>query len=252
MNTPAHKALSASAAAWLLAALVPAATLADTDPVAQRKAYVAAELDAAKSEAFYLVFDPVEPALDLKIEGVRVHRFRLERADIGLPRLGSGGAEPQWPAAAFTLATRIPEPERPRIQAQKQADADKALDEAIKRAIARGKKPAGELSETAGEKVAKQAKPPDPEAPVNFELEFDPGLVLVVRGEPEADDLGGRLRSLRYALSEGWQGLSHSLDGKPRITRLVVQLPPQDARRLWKVFVYMPGLKLLVHAPPVG
>ena len=249
MNATPLSTLRRITAALLLAA-VPALALANADPALQRKAYLADELAAAKSEFFYLVFDPVEPALDLKIEGVRVHRFRLDRADVGLPRLGGG--EPQWPAAAFALATKIPEPERPRIEAKKQAEADKALDAAIKQAIARGKKPAGELAETAGEKVAKQAKPPDPEAPVNFELEFEPGLVLVVRGEPDSGDLGSRLRGLRYALVEGWQGLGRSLVGKPRAARLVVELPPQDARRLWKVFVYMPGLKLLVHAPPAG
>lgn len=250
MNALAHLALRIAAASILLAA--PSASMANPpDPAVQRKAYVAEELVAAKSEFFYLVFDPVEPALDLKIEGVRVHRFQLDRAEVGLPRLGSG-VEPQWPAVAFALATKIPEPERPRIEVQKQAETDKAIDEAIKRAIARGTKPAGELSETAGEKVAKQVKPPDPEEPVNFELEFDPGLVLVVRGEPEPGDFASRLRGLRYALVEGWQGAANSLSGKPRVTRLMVELPAQDARRLWKVFVYMPGLKLLVYAPPVG
>ena len=250
MNATPLSTLRRITAALLLAA-VPVLAHATVDPALQRKAYLAEELAAAKSEFFYLVFDPIEPALDLKIEGVRVHRFRLDRAEVGLPRLG-GSSEPQWPAAAFALATKIPEPERPRIEVQKQAEADKALDAVIKQAIARGKKPAGELAETAGEKVAKQAKPPDPEAPVNFELEFEPGLVLVVRGEPDAGDLGSRLRRLRYALVEGWQGLGRSLVGKPRAARLVVELPPQDARRLWKVFVYMPGLKLLVHAPPAG
>lgn len=250
MNALAHFALRLAAASLLLAA-PPTSVALPSDPAAQRKAYVAEELVAAKSEFFYLVFDPTEPALDLKIEGVRVHRFRLERAEVGLPRLGSRG-EPQWPAVAFALATKIPEPERPRIEVQKQAETDKAIDEAIKRAIARGTKPAGELSETAGEKVARQVKPPDPEEPVNFELEFDPGLVLAVRGEPEPGDLASRLRGLRYAIVEGWQGAVRSLSGKPRVTRLVVELPAQDAQRLWKVFVYMPGLKLLVYAPPVG
>ncbi len=155
MNALARLASRVSAAALVLLAALPATATAEADATLQRKAYLAEELAAARSEFFYLVFDPVEPALDLKIEGVRVHRFRLERAEVGMPRLGGGGS-PQWPAFAFALATRIPEPERPRIQAQKQADADKALDAAIKQAIARGKKPAGELSETAGEKVAKQ------------------------------------------------------------------------------------------------
>lgn len=250
MNALGHIATRIVVASLLLAA--PCASVANPpDPAAQRKAYVSEELVAAKSESFYLVFDPTEPALDLKIEGVRVHRFQLERAEVGLPRLGGAG-ELQWPAAAFTLATKIPEPERPRIEVQKQAETDKAIDEAIKRAIARGTKPAGELSETAGEKVAKQVAPPDPDEPVNFELDFDPGLVLVVRGEPEPGDFASRLRSLRYAIVEGWQGAARSLSGEPRVTRLVVELPAQDARRLWKVFVYMPGLKLLVYAPPVG
>ncbi len=56
---------------------------------------------------------------------------------------------------------------------------------------------------------------------------------------------------LGYSLVEGWKGVTRGLGDDRKMTRLVVHLPPQDARRLWKVFVYMPGLKLLVYAPPV-
>lgn len=230
---------------WL--AVVAAPALAASDAKLQRQAYLAAELAAARSKAFYLVFDPGAAALDLKIEGVRVHRFALDRAAFGQSRM-AGGGERRWPAVVYTLTTDIPEPERPRIEIQKQEDVDKALDEAIKKAIARGKKPAGELPETAGEKVAKQSRVEDPEAPVSFVLEFDPGLVLVVRGEPDATDFGGYLRRLRYSLVEGWEGFLLWIRGDAPAARIVAWLPPGDARRLYKALT--PELTLLLYAPP--
>ena len=232
---------------WLM--LVSAPALPAGEAALQRQAYLAAELAAAKSKAFYLVFDPGASALDLKIEGVRVHRFALERADFGQARF-SGGGERRWPAVSYTLTTDIPEPERPRIEVQKQEDVDKALDEAIKKAIARGKKPAGELPETAGEKVAKQSALADPDAPLEFMLEFDPGLVLVVRGEPAAAGFGDYMRRLGHALVEGWEGLLLRFGDHPPTARIVAWLPPQDARRLQKALA--PELKLLLYSPPAS
>lgn len=232
---------------WLVP--VPATAQPAGEATLQRQAYLAAELAAAKSKAFYLVFDPGASALDLKIEGVRVHRFVLDRAEFGQSRF-SGSDERRWPAIAYTLTTDIPEPERPRIEIQKQEEVDKALDEAIQKAIARGKKPAGELPETAGEKVAKQSALEDPDAPLQFVLEFDPGLVLVVRGEPAAAGFGDYMRRLGHALVEGWAGLVHRLGGDPAAVRFVAWLPPQDARRLQKALA--PELKLLLYAPPVS
>jgi len=231
---------------WLM--LVSAPALPAGEAALQRQAYLAAELAAAKSKAFYLVFDPGASALDLKIEGVRVHRFALERAEFGQSRF-SGGGERRWPAVEYTLTTEIPEPERPRIEVKKQEDVDKALDEAIKKAIARGKKPApGELPETAGEKVAKQAALADPDAPMLFVLEFDPGLALVVRGEPSAAGFGDYMRRLGHSLVEGWEGLLLRFGSDQPAARIVVWLPPQDARRLQKALA--PELKLLLYAPP--
>lgn len=230
---------------WLM--LVSAPALPASEAALQRQAYLAAELAAAKSGAFYLVFDPGAAALDLKIEGVRVHRFALDRADFGQSRF-SGSGERRWPAVSYTLTTEIPEPERPRIEIQRQEDADKALDEAIQKAIARGKKPAGELPETAGEKVAKQAALDDPDAPLQFELEFDPGLVLVVRGEPAAAGFGDYMRRLGHSLVEGWEGLLLRFGGDRPAARIVAWLPPQDARRLQKALA--PDLKLLLYSPP--
>jgi len=230
---------------WLM--LVSAPALPAGEAALQRQAYLAAELAAAKSKAFYLVFDPGASALDLKIEGVRVHRFALERADFGQARF-SGGGERRWPAVSYTLTTDIPEPERPRIEVQKQEDVDKALDEAIKKAIARGKKPAGELPETAGEKVAKQSALADPDAPLEFVLEFDPGLLLVVRGEPADAGFGDYMRRLGHSLVEGWEGLLLRFGDHPPTARIVAWLPPQDARRLQKALA--PELKLLLYSPP--
>jgi hypothetical protein len=63
-------------------------------------------------------------------------------------------------------------------------------------------------------------------------------------------DLGSRLRRVKYTLQEGWQGFYLWLTGKTVATRVVVYLPPEDARRLFKVL--MPEIKLLVYAPPAG
>jgi hypothetical protein len=63
-------------------------------------------------------------------------------------------------------------------------------------------------------------------------------------------DLGSRLRRIGYRLQEGWQGFYQWLGNETVATRIVVYLPPEDARRLFKVLT--PELRLLVYAPPVG
>ena len=151
----------------------------------------------------------------------------------------------QWPAASFSLGSAEPDPERPRIQVEKADEADKARDAEIRKALARGEKPAGELSQTAGEKVARLYRTDDVDAPMTFRLQFEPDLVLVVRGEPRGTDLGSRVRRAKYALQDGWQGFRLWLDDEPIATRVVVHLPPEDARRLFKVLV--PRIRLLVQ-----
>ena len=236
---------------WALLAL-PGTVAAATAPAAveneasaaARLAYLTQELAAAKSKQFYLVFDEAAPAIDLKIEGVRVHRFALDRAEFGQSRLAGTGPR-QWPAASFSLVSEVPEPDRPRIQVEKADEADKARDAEIRKALARGEKPAGELSQTAGEKVARLYRTDDADAPMTFRLQFEPDLVLVVRGEPRGTDLGSRVRRAKYALQDGWQGFRLWLDDEPIATRVVVHLPPEDARRLFKVLV--PRIRLLVQ-----
>jgi hypothetical protein len=211
---------------------------------ATRLEYLTEELAAAKSKQFYLVFDEVAPAIDLKIEGVRVHRFALDRAEFGQSRLAGTGPR-QWPAVSFSLVSEVPEQDRPRIHVEKADEADKARDVVIRKALERGEKPAGELSQTAGEKVAQLYRTDDVDAPVTFRLQFEPDLVLVVRGEPRATDLDSRVRRAKYALLDGWQGFWLWLSGEPIATRVVVHLPPEDARRLFKVLV--PQIRLLVQ-----
>jgi hypothetical protein len=225
-------------------ATAPAAAEGDDAAAAARLAYLTQELAAAKSKQFYLVFDEATPAIDLKIEGVRVHRFVLDRAEFGQSRLAGSGPR-QWPAASFSLVSEVPEPDRPRIQVEKTDEADKARDAEIRKALARGEKPAGELSQTAGEKVARLYRTDDVDAPLTFRLQFEPDLVLVVRGEPRATDLGSRMRRVKYALQDGWQGFRLWLGDEPIATRVVVHLPPEDARRLFKVLV--PEIRLLVQ-----
>jgi hypothetical protein len=239
--------LGASAVLGLVAWSATAATA--TDAAAQRRSYLNEELAAARSQEFYLVFDGAAPALDLKIEGVRVHRFALDRAEFGQSRL-AGAGQRQWPAVSFSLVSELPEPDRPQIEIQQADAAEKIRDASIKRALAQGKQPAGELSQTAGEKVARLYQTDDETAPMTFRLQFDPGLVVVVRGEPRAMDFGSRLRRVSYALQEGWQGFYQWLGSETTATRVVVYLPPEDARRLFKVLT--PQIKLLVYAPPVG
>jgi len=219
------------------------------DDVRERRSFVTEELTAAKSQDFYLVFDGSAPALDLKIEGVRVHRFALDKAEFGQSRL-AGAGQRQWPGVSFSLVSEIPEPDRPQVEIQQADETDKKQDESIRQAMAKGQKPAGELSQTAGEKVARLYQTDDEKAPLTFRLQFDPGLMVVVRGEPRAMDFGSRLRRVSYALQEGWQGFYQWLGNETTATRVVVYLPPEDARRLFKVLT--PQIRLLVYAPPVG
>ena len=228
---------------WLGVAAPWAAPAAGDDDAGRRAAYLNEELAAAKSKQFYLVFDDSAPAIDLKIEGVRVHRFALDRAEFGQSRLAGMGPR-QWPAASFSLVSEVPEPDRPRIQVEKADESAKARDAEIRKALARGERPAGELSQTAGEKVARLYQTDDAEAPLTFRLQFEPDLVLVVRGEPRATDFGSRVRRMKYALQDGWQGFFLWLRDEPIATRVVVHLPPEDARRLFKVLV--PKIRLLV------
>jgi hypothetical protein len=219
------------------------------DAALLRASFLTEELAAAKSQDFYLVFDGNAPALDLKIEGVRVHRFALDKAEFGQSRLAGAGRH-QWPAVSFKLVSEIPEPDRPQVEIQKSDEADKKQDAAVKQALAKGQQPTGELSQTAGEKLAHMNQQDNASAPLTYALQFNPDLVLVVRGEPRAMDFGSRMRRIRYALQEGWQGFYLWLTGKPVTTRVVVYLPPEDARRLFKVLT--PEMKLLVYAAPVG
>jgi hypothetical protein len=242
--------LSARSLGALLACLGLSVAVADMpDAAVARRSYLAEELAAARSQQFYLVFDEAVPALDLKIEGVRVHRFALDRAEFGQSRL-AGTSQRQWPAVSFSLVSELPEPDRPRIEIQQADAADKTRDALIKQAIAKGQQPVAELSQTAGERVARLSQADDGTAPMTFRLQFDPDLVLVVRGEPRAMDFTSRIRRIRYRLEEGWQGLFQWLGGKTVATRVVVYLPPEHARRLFKVLT--PQLRLLVYAPPIS
>lgn len=244
-------ALSLSCLSLAAAALLAAsgAALPAADPTLARRSFLAEELLAAKSQKFYLVFDQQASALDLKIEGVRVNRYALDKTEFGQSRL-AGRGQRQWPAVSFSLVSEIPEPDRPRLPVQQADQADKERDARIKQAITKGKQPAGELSQTAGEKVASLYQKDDATAPLTFRLQFDPDLVLVVRGEPRTVDFGSRLRRIRYRLLEGWHGFGSWLSGRTVATRLVVYLPPEDARSLFKVLD--PEIKLLVYAPPPG
>lgn len=246
MKPPARHARALPAALALLAACPLALAAADAE--LERRSFLAEELTAAKSKEFYLVLDAAAPSIDLKIEGVRVHRFELDRAEFGQLRTAGRGAR-QWPAVSYRLVSEIPEPERPQIEIQRADEEDKEQDEKIKKSLARGQKPAGELSKTAGEKVAELNRKEDPDAPTMYRLQFEPGLVLVVRGEPVQTDWRSHARRIRYTLIEGWQGFGLWLTDKPAPARVLVHLPPQDARRLFKALT--PEIRLLIHVPPV-
>ncbi len=222
----------------------------DAATPAARAAYIQEELKAAKSQKFYLVLDPEERALELRLIGVTVRRFPLERAVIGVSRLEGGGA-PQWPALGFTLASEVDEPDRPVItppaEGQEQATvqpANGAAAEPSRDGSAAAATPSLADSLSTFREKTYAGIPPV------YRLHFDPPLDLVIRGEPPAQDVSSRMRRLWYQFEEGWSGFLHWMKGQPISTRVTVFMSPDDARRLY--LTLDPAIPLVVKPAGLG
>jgi len=217
---------------------------------AARAAFLQREFEAAKGQKFYLVLDPAARALELRVIGVTVKRFPLERAMIGVSRLRGGGTA-QWPALAFTLASEVDEPDRPVITPPT-AGQDQASVQAASGA------PANPAGDGDGSAIAKPVSLADSLSsfreqtyagiPPVYRLHFEPDLDVVIRGEPPAQDFKSRVRRQWFHFQEGWTGFRHWLSGQPISTRVTLFMTPDDARRLY--LALDPSIPLLVE--PVG
>ena len=217
---------------------------------AARAAFLQQEFEAAKGQKFYLVLDSASRVLELRLIGVTVKRFPLERAMIGVSRLRGGGTA-QWPALAFTLASEVDEPDRPVITPPT-AGQDQASVQAASGA------PANPAGDGDGSAIAKPVSLADSLSsfreqtyagiPPVYRLHFEPDLDVVIRGEPPAQDFKSRVRRQWFHFQEGWTGFRHWLSGQPISTRVTLFMTPDDARRLY--LALDPSIPLLVE--PVG
>lgn len=189
---------------------------------------LAAELTAAKSHAVYLALDPRGGHLDLKVDGIPLRRFPVERGLYGRPRWSGGGGG--LPAAHFRLVTELPEQDRPLIPIRSPKEGAGAGSSSLA------------VSEARAEALAQM--------PSHYRLLFDPPLEISVRGESGAADPNeGVLSSfwrLRFRLYEGWQAIGHRLGGQPVPPRIVLFLPPDEARRLFMTLD--PSMQLVIVA----
>jgi hypothetical protein len=196
-----------------------------------RAAFVAAELEAAKTGDLYLVIDPGGSRLDLKCEGVLLHTFALRGSRFAPPPRSSG--RPAWPAVAFRLSEGLAEPRRPEI-APPQPGAEPA--------------PAPPPTTASGgiDFAAKQREEILGRAPASYLLTFTPALEVAVLGLTGAP--GEEERSLSERLVEGWHRLRRWTRGPDLPPRLTIELPAADARRLFLDLEQ--DIQLLVAVPP--
>lgn len=194
----------------------------------ERAAALAVEIAAAKTHAIYLALDPRGGHLDLKVDGLLLRRFSVERGLFGRPRFGGGGGV--LPAAPFRLDTELPEPERPLIPIRSPEGAGAGSSSLA-------------VSEARAESMAQM--------PTHYRLRFEPALEISVRGEsgvasPDESALD-RLWRLRFRLYEGWQAVGHRLIGQAVPPRIVLYLAPEQAQRLFMTLD--PAMQLVISAP---
>ncbi len=225
---------------------------------AVRAAFVQQEFDAAKGQKFYLVLDPVDRTLDLRVIGVTLKRFPLERALIGVSRLRGGGT-PQWPALAYKLASEVDEPDRPVITppaaGQEQASVQAASGAAAGRGAdgdgdATGDGSAAAKPVSLAESLSSFRERAYAGIPPVYRLHFEPDLDVVIRGEPPAQDFRSRMRRMWFQFEEGWTGFRHWMKGQPISTRVTLFMTPDDARRLY--LALDPAIPLLVEPAGAG
>ncbi len=195
----------------------------------EQAAALAAEIAAAKTHAIYLALDPRSGHLDLKVDGLLLRRFAVERGLFGRPRFSGGGG---LAADRFRLVTELPETERPLIPIRSPEGAGAGSSSLA-------------VSEARAESMAQM--------PTHYRLRFEPPLELSVRGEsgvatPDESALD-RLWRLRFRLYEGWQAVGHRLIGQAVPPRIVLYLAPEAAQRLFMTLD--PAMQLVIAAPPV-
>jgi hypothetical protein len=184
--------------------------------VAARTAFLAAELEAARGRRLYLVVEPGETEIDLKVDGFLLHRFPAHQALFGVRRLGGGAV--RWPATSFRLITDILEPDRLPIPIGRPPD---------------------DPSPASRERV-----------PTHFRLRFEPALEVVVEGEAGGLDPGALLWRLGQRLRDGCEALADAATGAPALPRLLVRMAPEEAQRLFVAL--RRDIRLLVDPPPVA
>lgn len=223
--------LAAGWSAWSPAAEAhPAAGAAPPPPSPEEQAAaLAAELAAAKTHAIYLSLDPRGGHLDLKVDGLLLRRFRVERGLFGRPRFSGGGGA--LPVARFRLITELPEPERPLIPIRSPEGAGAGSSSLA-------------VSEARAESMAQM--------PTHYRLRFQPPLEVSVRGEsgvaaPQESALG-RLWRVRFRIYEGWQAVGYRATGRAVPPRIVLYLAPEEAQRLFMTLD--PAMQLVIAAPP--
>ena len=224
--------LAAGWSAWSPAPDSPLAESAGPPPRPEEQAAaLAAELAAAKTHAIYLALDPRGGHLDLKVDGLLLRRFRVERGLFGRPRFSlAGGGRGALPVARFRLITELPEPERPLIPIRSPEGAGAGSSSLA-------------VSEARAESMAQM--------PTHYRLRFQPPLELSVRGEGGAapnESALGRLWRVRFRIYEGWQSLGYRATGRAVPPRIVLYLAPEEAQRLFMTLD--PAMQLVIAAPP--
>ena len=202
--------------------------------VAPRQAYLAAEVEAAKTGELYLVLDPQAPSLDLKCQGVLLHRFALAGARFAPPPRSSGAV--RWPAVAFQLSGGLSEPDRPLIEPPPPGG-----DDAPAPAKEEPATPTGGI-----DFAARQREEILHRAPPEYLLTFTPSLEVSVQGVAGAP--GAPAPSLAQRLAEGWRRLRRWFAGPELPPRVTLEIPEEEARRLF--LDLEPQIRLLVAVPP--
>jgi hypothetical protein len=225
--------LAGAAAAVALGATTPAKEAPTRDGSVIR-AFLTAEIEAARSVELYLVYVPAESRLELRAEGVSLTSFPVTDATFARPR--GEGSSAAWPALSFRLVSEPPARERPTIvpASSEGAGAAAGVPEAP---VGAG----GGVDFATREREARLAS-----VPASYRLRFSPGLDLVV----DASASGRKpFAVLARRWSEHVQGARRLLGGSPRFPELTLRLAEPKARRL--VFVLSPGIRLLVEPAEV-
>jgi len=186
------------------------------------------QLELAGGKDFYLVLDPAEQDLTLKLRGAALYRYPIIGLQIGLPRVAWAGrrAAPAWQGVIWTNGEL--DPPRP-----------------LDRVEITPEEPAKE-----GEEQKPPVIPPTAEelyrVPSRFHVRFARGLSVEIR-PIEADATAGRLARLRTWWGAKWGDVVAAIGlGDRDAIRLRITLDPKDAGSLYRSLP--PAVRLLVLA----